>query len=327
MSRRHHTCSRIDAKSVGVAGGAGIPRASAEYRWWWAQTKPGVVALIGASVRPDSSVLGGRFVRTGSRSSRTTLAATKRSSFGASKKRVAAWSATSLPARTASAVAAVVVLTAWAWTISAEVPSSSAAPLQRLAGAAHPEIAGAGVDCFGLADPGVPLVAPGPVGLEHGPQRQPQHVGIAAPVGVPAGGVGVGQPVRDVEPAEVVVEVDLAGHVVAQHAHRHGGDDRIQQAVDAGAVVQRVDRGAQRGGAIALVEQGRHEAAVVAPRGVGVDRGEGVEVEPAEAATKGRMYGSVSSRVPYTIVGTRWASTVSARSHPRRSRSWNAFWA
>jgi hypothetical protein len=30
---RHHTCSRICTNSVGVAGGAGMPRASAEYRW------------------------------------------------------------------------------------------------------------------------------------------------------------------------------------------------------------------------------------------------------------------------------------------------------
>ena len=31
---------------VGCRGGAGMPRASAEYRWWWLQTMPGVTALI-----------------------------------------------------------------------------------------------------------------------------------------------------------------------------------------------------------------------------------------------------------------------------------------
>ena len=31
-SRRHHTCSRISRKFVGCFGGAGMPRASAEYR-------------------------------------------------------------------------------------------------------------------------------------------------------------------------------------------------------------------------------------------------------------------------------------------------------
>ena len=46
-----------------------------------------------------------------------------------------------------------------------------------------------------------------------------------------------------------------------------------------------------RGGAIALVEQGRHEAAVVAPRRVGVDRGQGVEVEPAEGPHEGPHVG------------------------------------
>ena len=33
VSRRHQTCSRISWKFVATFGGAGIPRASAEYRW------------------------------------------------------------------------------------------------------------------------------------------------------------------------------------------------------------------------------------------------------------------------------------------------------
>ena len=33
-SSRHHTCSRISPKPVGCRGGAGIPRANVEYRWW-----------------------------------------------------------------------------------------------------------------------------------------------------------------------------------------------------------------------------------------------------------------------------------------------------
>jgi hypothetical protein len=42
-SSRHHTSSRTSRKLVGVRGGAGMPRASAEYRWWWEQTSPLVV--------------------------------------------------------------------------------------------------------------------------------------------------------------------------------------------------------------------------------------------------------------------------------------------
>jgi hypothetical protein len=50
VSRRHQICSRIPAKSCGVVAGAGMPRASAEYRWWWAHTNPGVSAAIGRTV-------------------------------------------------------------------------------------------------------------------------------------------------------------------------------------------------------------------------------------------------------------------------------------
>ena len=42
---------------------------------------------------------------------------------------------------------------------------------------------------------------------------------------MPAGGVGVRQPVRDVEPAEVVGKVELTVDVVAQQALAHGVDD------------------------------------------------------------------------------------------------------
>jgi len=41
-SSRHQICSRIWPNVAGVDGGAGIPLASAEYRWWWAHTNPGV---------------------------------------------------------------------------------------------------------------------------------------------------------------------------------------------------------------------------------------------------------------------------------------------
>ena len=41
-SSRHQICSRISRKSSACRGGAGMPRASAEYRWWWPQTRPGV---------------------------------------------------------------------------------------------------------------------------------------------------------------------------------------------------------------------------------------------------------------------------------------------
>src|ERR671911_1183274 len=59
-STRHQIRSRISVKLVGVAGGGGMPRASVEYRWWWAQTSPGVVAVTSAArdrtaVRPPGS--------------------------------------------------------------------------------------------------------------------------------------------------------------------------------------------------------------------------------------------------------------------------------
>ena len=49
-SSRHQTSSSMSVKPAGVRGGAGIPRASAEYRWWWAQTRPGVVGPVTASI-------------------------------------------------------------------------------------------------------------------------------------------------------------------------------------------------------------------------------------------------------------------------------------
>ena len=116
---------------------------------------------------------------------------------------------------------------------------------------------------------------------------------------VPAGGVGVGDAVGDVEPAEVVVEVELAGRVVAQHPLGHRVDDDVEHAVDTRAVAQRVDGGVERGGAVAAVEQcgvaagrrramsGRHRRRCSASRST-----------PASAFVNGRMYGSVSSRVP-----------------------------
>ena len=102
---------------------------------------------------------------------------------------------------------------------------------------------------------------------------------------MPAGGVGVGDAVGDVEPAEVVVEVELAGRVVAQHPLGHRVDHDVEHPVDAGAVAQRVDRGdaaarpdRTRSAAVDRVVQ----AAVVAPRRVGVDGGERVEVDAGE---------------------------------------------
>ena len=117
--------------------------------------------------------------------------------------------------------------------------------------------------------------------------------------GVPAGGVGVGDAVGDVEPAEVVVEVELAGRVVAQHPLGDGVDDDVEHAVDAGALAQRVDRGVQRRGPVAAVEQiaawsrpsSRHD-------GSGSTAPSASRSTPASAFVNGRMYGSVSSRVP-----------------------------
>ena len=59
----------------------------------------------------------------------------------------------------------------------------------------------------------------------------------------------------DVEPAEVVVEVELAGRVVAQHPLGHRVDDDVEDAVDTRAVAQRVDGGVERGGTVASDQQ------------------------------------------------------------------------
>ena len=57
---------------------------------------------------------------------RVTVAATKRSSRGSAMNRATASSGAGEPDRTASSVAATLVFTAWAWTMNAVVPSSSA---------------------------------------------------------------------------------------------------------------------------------------------------------------------------------------------------------
>ena len=165
---------------------------------------------------------------------RVTVAATKRSSFGASDEAGGRLAADG-PSRcaTASSVAARDVFTAWAWTMNAVVVSSSARRCSACAGGG--EVGRAEVDVDRLADAGVPLVAARPVGEEHAPQRQAHGVGAPIEIagrgvpGVPAGGVGVGDAVGDVEPAEVVVEVELAGRVVAQHPLGDGVDDDVEQ--------------------------------------------------------------------------------------------------
>ena len=49
----------------------------------------------------------------------------------------------------------------------------------------------------------------------------------------------------DVEPSEVVVEVELTGRLVAQHPFAHRGDDDVEHAVDAGTGTEGGDGGVQ----------------------------------------------------------------------------------
>ena len=232
------------------------------------------------------------------------------------------------PVRAASSVAARDVFTAWAWTMNAVVVSSSARRCSACAGGApgrraevdrrparRPRCATRGGRSSG---PGTRTTGPG--------GRCP---GCRASVGgVPAGGVGVRQAVGDVEPAEVVVEVELAGRVVAQHALGHGVDDDVEHAVDAGAVAQRGDRGVQRrrrgrrrpSSAARSVPSSRHDgSASSGAQGVEVDAGERLGERP-----------HVRQRV--------LACAVDDRRHEVRqhgvgplpaepSSSWNAFWA
>ena len=93
-----------------------------------------------------------------------------------------------------------------------------------------------------------------------------------------------------------------------------------------------LQRGAGRQRRLGAVrpEQRGEQPAVVLPVRVGRRRRLG-ERRRGRACARPRwnsfMYGNLSSRVPYTIVGTRYGSTVSARSQPSRSSNWNAFWA
>ena len=123
--------------------------------------------------------------------------------------RAVASSGSDEPIRNASLVAATLVLTAWAWTMNAVVPSSSASSLQRLAGAAQVE-SPRGVD---LRRPRRPPVCHSwrPVQWARNTVHSASRNDVGdrrRSLGVPAGGVGVRHPVGDVEPAEVVVEVD-----------------------------------------------------------------------------------------------------------------------
>ena len=117
----------------------------------------------------------------------------------------------------------------------------------------------------------------------------------------------------------------LAGHVVPHHPLADRSHDDIEHAVDAGPVAHRRRHGRHDCPAIAA-EQGVEQRAVVAPRRIDGQRGERRKGRvPARPRMNGRMYGNTSSRVPYTMVGTRYGSTVSARSQPIMSRSSNAF--
>ena len=81
---------------------------------------------------------------------------------------------------------------------------------------------------------------------------------------VPPRGVGVRQPVGDVEPAEVVEQVALAGRVVAHHPLADGLHDDVEHAVDAGTVAQRRDD--RRHDRLAVVaQQRRQQRPVVVP--------------------------------------------------------------
>ena len=85
------------------------------------------------------------------------------------------------------------------------------------------EVGSEGLDLAAFADPGVPLVATRPLGEERREEHQAQEIGRRRAVSfdclamLPPHRIRIRETVRDVEPPEVVGEVELAGGVVAQH--------------------------------------------------------------------------------------------------------------
>ena len=102
---------------------------------------------------------------------------------------------------------------------------------------------------------------------------------------VPTHRVRVRQAVGDVEPAEVVGEVELAGDVVAQHPFTDGLDDDVEHAVDPRSVPEGRGGGLDRRGPL-VAEEGHEEASVVAPAGVDVGVGQRAEVGRRERPTE-----------------------------------------
>ena len=116
---------------------------------------------------------------------RVTVAATKRSSFGARGTGPPPAAARRTACAPPRRLAACVVLTAWAWTMNAVVVSSRAWRCSASPAATRSVVPRSTASAS--ADRRVPLVAPGPVGEEHAPQRQPHRVGMAE-VGARASG-------------------------------------------------------------------------------------------------------------------------------------------
>ena len=109
---------------------------------------------------------------------RVTVAATKRSSFGASRKRVVACSGRNEPLWAASSLAAAGRLHGVGVDDERRGRVVEGPPLQFLA--RDGDIGRAQVDVMARTDRGVPLVPARPVGEEDAPQRQPDGVGMAA---------------------------------------------------------------------------------------------------------------------------------------------------
>ena len=153
------------------------------------------------------------------------------------------------------------------------------------------------------ADRRVPLVAAGPVREERGEEHEPGAIDPCAGVGVLAGrdcrgvvpsdSVCVGDSVGDVEPAEVVVDVEVTGDVVAQHPFAHGVDDRVEYPVDPCAGAQCVRHGDDRRRAI-RPEQRRPQPTVVDPGRV--DRSP-CEVHQVDAVERAHERAHVRQRV------------------------------
>ena len=136
---------------------------------------------------------------------------------------------------------------------------------------------------------------------ERRPQHETDQVGCRRPGGdVPARCVGVRQSVGDVEPTEVVVEVELAGRVVAEQPLAHRDRHDVEHGVERCAAGDRGPGRERRLGPV-VAEQRGEQPPVVRPTTDRGARAHSARCRRSSCAVprwNSFMYGNLSSRVP-----------------------------